>query len=95
MWLTPNGHRPLAYLTVFEPVSSGPSLGRFDGREIPRTVDDGFGRRYDFVGVAPRDWNGRIDGAALGDGEFIVGSSLVYRIRMGPTLTQRMWSWFR
>ena len=92
MPFTPIGHKPIEYLTVYEPVPSGPSIGCFDGRDIPQTIDDAFGRRYEFVGVAPRDWKGRIDVDALADGEFIVGSGLVYRIRKSPTVTERLWA---
>jgi hypothetical protein len=74
-----NQERPIEYSILDDVQPAGRSVGTYAGREIPESVVDEFGRRFVYVGVAPRKWNGRYDGDALGPGEFIVRPGLVYR----------------
>ncbi len=84
-------HIPLEYVTLFNAKSSGPSIGTYSGRDIPSSVEDGFGRRYDFVSVAPRCWNGKINVGALREGEFLFPPDLVYRMRKPKPVPSRSW----
>ncbi len=61
------------------PTPVGPVIGPYGGVEIAEAVIDTFGRRFVYVGIAPRQQNGRFDDQALGPGEFILKPGLVYR----------------
>jgi hypothetical protein len=75
--------KPIEYFMLHDAKPTGPSMGRFADREIPESVVDVFGRRYVYVGVAPRRWDGQFDVDALGTGEFILPPGLVYRRKGG------------
>ncbi len=64
-------------LDTVEPV--GRPLGRYGDQEFAESVVDAFGRRMTFAGIAPRTYDGRYDGSALRDREFIVRPGLIYR----------------
>jgi hypothetical protein len=85
--------RPVEFFILHDAKADGPCLGRYGDKEIPASVIDGFGRRYTYVGVAPRKSNGRFDVDALQDGEFILPPGLVYRIN--PVKPGRLASLFR
>lgn len=74
--------RHLEYAMLMDAAPAGPVVGQYAGGDIAAAVTDAFGRRYDFVSLAPRDWKGRIDVRALEAGEFIVPPGLVYRLRV-------------
>jgi hypothetical protein len=75
------GHaRPIEYSILHDVKPTGPSLGVYNESEIPDSVVDDCGRRFVYVGVAPRRWNGQFDGDTLRPGEFILRPGLVYRI---------------
>jgi hypothetical protein len=59
----------------------GTAVGTYAGNEFPRLVIDGYGRLFEYVGVAPRLIDGQFDVDALKRGEFIVRPGLVYRYR--------------
>jgi hypothetical protein len=59
---------------------TGPSLGFYKGREIPESIVDDLGRHLVYAGIAPRKWDGQLDGDALAPGEFIVRPGLIYRM---------------
>jgi hypothetical protein len=71
--------RPVEDFIVQDAKAVGPSVGSYDGREIPATIVDRFGRRYAYVGLAPRGWDGGLDPDALGPGEYVVLPGLLYR----------------
>lgn len=77
--------QPLEYCILHNVQPVGPSVGFYAGREIPETVVDDFGRRFEFVGIAARKTNGALDAEALGSGEFIVRPGLVYRLETAAT----------
>jgi hypothetical protein len=66
---------------------TGRKIGLYSGFEFFESVIDQFGKRFDYVGVAPRKFNGRPDADALGKGEFILRPGLVYR----HTRQKRKW----
>jgi hypothetical protein len=72
--------RNLEYCMLHDVKPVGRSVGFYADREIPESVIDQFGRRFDYVGVATRKPNGQLDGDALGTGEFILRPGLVYRL---------------
>lgn len=67
------------YLVV-RPRPEGPTVGVYADRPISELVVDYFGRRFTFIGVAPRRSNGQYDLAALRKGQFIVKPGLLYQI---------------
>ena len=71
--------RPVEYYVLVEPRADGPLLGYYAGRPIPAAVVDYWGRRYRYVGVAPRRRGGQYDVESLHQGEWIVEPGLVYR----------------
>ncbi len=72
--------RPLEYFILHDAKPSGPSVGRYGGKDIPASVVDEFGRSYVFAGIAPRRWNGSLDVDALRTCEFILMPGVVYRL---------------
>jgi hypothetical protein len=72
--------RNLEYCILHDVKPVGRTMGFFADREIPEAVVDQFGRRFDYVGVASRKPNGKLDAEALGPGEFILRPGLVYRL---------------
>lgn len=76
--------RPIDYVLIHGAQSSGASIGIFDGEDIPETLMDNSGRNFTYVGLAPRTWSGQLDRDALGPGEFIFRSGLVYRLKQEP-----------
>ncbi len=71
--------RPIEYSMLHDTRPAGPVIGTYGGVEIAEAVIDAFGRRFVYVGAAPRRPNGRFDDGALGPGEFILKPGLVYR----------------
>jgi hypothetical protein len=71
--------RPVEYFILVEPKADGPLIGYYAGRPIPAAVVDCFGRRYSYVGVAPRRRSGQYDVESLRPGEWIVEPGLVYQ----------------
>lgn len=67
------------YFLLVKPRPAGARIGSYSGDPIPAAVVDEFGRRYVYVGLAPRRLDGGYDTAALGPGEWIVPPGLVYR----------------
>jgi hypothetical protein len=67
-------------LTVVEPRADGPVVGFYAGRPIAASVVDCYGRRYSYVGAAPRGHNGQYDFNALSSGEWIVEPGLIYAL---------------
>lgn len=70
--------RPIEYSMLHDTTPAGPIIGTYGDVEIAEAVIDAFGRRFVYVGVAPRRANGRFDDSALGAGEFILSPGLVY-----------------
>jgi hypothetical protein len=64
------------YLVV-QPQPEGSTVGIYAEHPIAESVIDYFGRRFTFVGVAPRYADGRYDLDALHTGEFIVEPGLL------------------
>lgn len=69
---------PTEYFVLANLQPVGPVIGHLAGQPIAETVIDGHGSRYRYVGVAPRDPDGRFDVEALKPGEWIVKPGLVY-----------------
>jgi hypothetical protein len=69
---------PTEYFILANLRSEEPTIGHLAGRPIPETVVDAYGHRYRYVGVAPRDADGRFDVGSLRAGEWIVQPGLVY-----------------
>jgi len=67
------------------PQPDGPTIGYLGDHPIASAVVDHFGRRYLYVGAAPRRPNGQYDADALGAGEFLMEPGLVYRCDPMPT----------
>ncbi|QKC80612.1 hypothetical protein [Mesorhizobium sp. NZP2077] len=80
VWLTSKASRrvPTEYFVLANLREQGTIIGRLAGHPIADTVVDARGRRYQFVGVAPRDRTGRFDVEALRTGEWIVQPGLIY-----------------
>ncbi len=72
--------RSIEFFVLHDMKPAGPSMGRYADSEIPESIIDMFGRRYVYVGVAPRTWGGQFDVDALQPGEFILPPGLVYRL---------------
>ncbi len=72
--------RPLEYSIIHEAKPAGPAIGHYGGKPIAASIVDGFGRLYKYAGLAPRRWDGELDGAALRPGEFILLPGLVYSL---------------
>jgi hypothetical protein len=70
--------RPVEYFMLVEPRPDGEIVGTYAGRPIHVAVVDYFGRRYTYLGVAPRLRSGRYDVESLAPGEWIVEPGLVY-----------------
>ncbi len=58
---------------------AGRSIGEYAGQAIAEIVEDAFGHRLMYAGVAPRRLDGEFDVDALQPGEFILKPGLVYR----------------
>lgn len=71
--------RYLPYFILDEPEPAGRCIGYLGDEPISEYVTDYFGRSYIYVGMAPRTWGGEIDIDALGEGEFLLPPSLLYR----------------
>jgi hypothetical protein len=67
-------------LTVVKPQADGPVVGSYASQPIAASVVDCFGRRFLYVGAAPRGHNGQYDFNALSLGEWIVEPGLVYAL---------------
>lgn len=80
--------RPLIYLILQDAVPSGLAIGNLGGDTIYEFVTDCFGKRYRYVGLAPRRWSGEIDVDALQAGEFILPPNLVYRLERNHVVRQ-------
>jgi hypothetical protein len=65
-------------------------IGVFSGVPIVDTITDRFGRRFVFVGLAPRQRDGDYDAEMLKTGEFILEPGLLYRLDTVPGL-RRQW----
>jgi hypothetical protein len=71
--------RPVGFFFLMEPRADGPVVGSLDGHPIASAVIDYFGRRFTYVGAAPRLRNGLYDVEALSPGEWFVEPGLIYR----------------
>jgi hypothetical protein len=69
---------PVEYFILVEPRPDGEIVGIYAGRPIHAAVVDYYGRRYTYLGVAPRLRSGRYDVESLALGEWIVEPGLVY-----------------
>jgi len=72
--------RPLDYFLLNGATPSGPAIGKLGEKAIAEFVTDCFGKRYRYVGLAPRTWGGDLDVDALKSGEFILPPCLLYRL---------------
>ena len=59
---------PTEYFILANLQSEGATIGHLAGKPIPETVVDASGHRYRYVGVAPRDADGRFDVECLAHG---------------------------
>jgi hypothetical protein len=75
--------RPVEFVIIPGARADGAVIGSINGFEIPEFVLDEFGRRYEYVGLASRRWNGKFDSDVLRAGEFIAEPGLVYK-RLKP-----------
>lgn len=82
VWLPSKVSRrvPTEYFVLANPKEQGATIGRLADHPIRETMVDASGRRYHFVGVAPRDGSGRFAVEALRTGEWIVQPGLVYAV---------------
>lgn len=69
---------PSEYFLLLKPQGQGEVIGHFGNRAIYESVVDANGTRYDFVGVAPRDPEGRLHVDLLGPGEWLIEPDLIY-----------------
>jgi len=76
--------RPLEFFILNGATPSGLTIGKLGDSAISEFVTDCFGKRYRYVGLAPRRWSGEIDVDALKAGEFILPPCLVYRLEPIP-----------
>jgi len=76
----PSRHRNACHELV-DPHPTGSVVGYYDGTPIAEEVVDEFGRRFGYVGAAPRNSQGTYDAGSLQPGEFIVGRGLLYRLK--------------
>ena len=67
----------------------GKCIGSFRGQPIHEFVKDQFGREYEYVGAAPRMYDGAFDPAALREGEFILPPGLIYRRQVRDELRKQ------
>ncbi len=74
------GRNCLDCYMMIEPHPAGSAIGRLAETTISETMTDLFGRRFTYVGLAPRRHNGRYDLDSLRPGEFIVEPGLLYRL---------------
>jgi hypothetical protein len=77
--------RPVDYFILVEQRADGPVIGTYDDHPIAAAVKDAFGRRYLYVGIAPRLRDGRFDVKALSPGEWFARPGLVYRAEIPET----------
>jgi len=75
--------RPVEYHILVEPRPDGPLIGQYAGQPIAAAVVDYFGRRFTYVGIAPRLRSGRYDVESLRPGEWIVEPGLIYYKALG------------
>ena len=75
---------PIEYSLLSGVKPCGKIMGYFMDRPIPEAVVDEFGKRYDYVGIAPVLPNGQFDAGALNPGEFILQPGVIYRIEEMP-----------
>ena len=71
------------YFLLVKPRPAGARIGSYSGDPIPAAVVDEFGRRYVYVGHAPRRLVGGVDTPARGPGEWDVAPRRVYRCVQG------------
>jgi len=71
---------PVEYYILTGLEFRGAIVGYLADRPIRDIAIDEEGLRYRFVGIAPRDVNGRYDVFALENGEWIVEPGLVYAV---------------
>ena len=71
--------RPVEFFMLMKPQPDGPIMGTYAGEPIAATVVDLYGRRYSYIGVAPRLRSGRYDLDSLSEDEWLVEPGLVYR----------------
>jgi hypothetical protein len=76
----PSRHRNVCHELV-DANPTGSVVGYYDGTPIAEEVVDEFGRRFGYVGAAPRNSKGTYDAGLLQPGEFIVGRGLLYRLK--------------
>ena len=81
--------RPIDYFLINGSTPSGATLGRLGDTAIREFVTDVFGKRYRYVGLAPRTWRGELDVDALKDGEFILAPNLLYCLERTPRRNDR------
>ena len=71
---------PFEYFVLNRARAAGPVSCVIGSLLIHEQVEDNLGHIYNFVGVARRDQNGRLDVGTLGPGEWIVEPDLIYRV---------------
>ena len=69
---------PIESFVLNQPRAAGALVGYFGDHPFADMVVDPFGRRYRYVGVAPRRRDGTYDLEALRSGEWIVEPGLIY-----------------
>jgi hypothetical protein len=74
----------VAYATLHHIKASGELIGSYRDQPIYETVTDEFGRRYTYLGLAPRLRSGKFDPDALAAGEFILMPGLLYVLEELP-----------
>jgi len=74
---------PVEYYILTGLEFRGAIVGYLSDRPIRDIAIDEEGMRYRFVGIAPRDVNGRYDVFSLERGEWIVEPGLVYAVDQG------------
>jgi hypothetical protein len=70
---------PIEYFILANLRFEGAVEGFIDDQPIWQIAIDENGIRYHYVGIAPRDSEGRFDVACLRTGEWIVQPGLIYR----------------
>lgn len=72
----------LEYSLLHDVKAAGKKIGYYMEQPIYESIIDGYGRRYVFSGLAPRDVSGTLNPYALQKGEFILKPGLAYRLAM-------------
>ena len=71
---------PIEYFILAKLRFEGPIIGHLQSQAIHETALDESGMRYRYVGLMPRDVDGRFDVNCLQPGEWIVQPGLIYAV---------------